>query len=184
MTVRSQPRDRLVDAATRLFYREGLHTVGVDRLVAEASITRATFYRHFPSKDDLVVAYLDRVDGDLREAVTAATAGVAPPNAVEALVGLIGRTVCSSGFRGCHFINAAAEYPDPAHSVRQAVERHRLWFRATVTQLARAAGHPDPDYAGQALSILHDGALVGGELDDPRTISSTLERLVREMFSQ
>ncbi len=182
--MKSPARERLVDTATRLFYREGLHTVGVDRLVAEASITRATFYRHFPSKDDLVVAYLDRVDCDLREAVTAAATGAAPAEAVEALVGLIGRTVCSANFRGCHFINASAEYPDPAHSVRQAVERHRRWFRTTVTELARAAGHPDPDYAGQALSILHDGALVCGELDDPQTISSALERLVREMFSR
>ncbi len=184
MTTTTVPaRDRLLSTATRLFYGDGLHTVGVDRLVTEAGVTRATFYRYFPSKDDLVVAYLNRVDADLRSAVAAATAGAGPAEAVESLVGLIGRTICAPGFRGCHFINAAAEYPDPAHVVRQSVQQHRAWFRATVTEFAVAAGHPDPGYAASVLVLAHDGALAGAELDDPVQVRATLDRLVRALFA-
>jgi AcrR family transcriptional regulator len=183
MTTAVPARDRLLSAATRLFYGDGLHTVGVDRLVTEAGVTRATFYRHFPSKDDLVVAYLNRVDADLRSAVAAATSGADPAEALESLVSLIGQTVCTPGFRGCHFINAAAEYPDPAHIVRRSVHQHRSWFRATVTELAAAAGHPDPDYAASVLVLVHDGALAGAQLDEPGPVRATLERLVRGLFA-
>jgi AcrR family transcriptional regulator len=176
------PRSRLLKTATRLFYSEGIHMVPVDKLVTEAKVTRATFYRHFPAKEDLVVAYLRAKDAELRVAVEAAAGSAAKAEAVLAVLDLIGDSTCSPGFRGCHFINAAAEYPDPSDPVRLVVAEHRNWLSDTLTQLAIQAGHADPAYAASALVLLHDGALSGGELDDPQAVRATLRRVVRDLF--
>jgi AcrR family transcriptional regulator len=176
------PRERLLATARRLFYSEGIHSVPVDRLVTEAGVTRATFYRHFPAKEDLVEAYLRATDADLRTAVADALDQPSPHEAAAALFELIGRTTCAAGFRGCHFINASAEYPDPADPVRLAVADHRAWFQETVTRLAGQAGHPDPDYAGRVLVLLHDGALSAAELDDPRQVRETVIRAGHDLL--
>lgn len=176
------PRERLLETARRLFYAEGIHTVPVDRLVTEANVTRATFYRHFPAKEDLVEAYLRATDADLRTAVANALDRGTPQAAAAALLELIGQVTCSAGFRGCHFINASAEYPDAADPVRVAVADHRAWFQETVTALAERAGHPDPDYAGRVLVLLHDGALSAAELDEPEQVRKTVIRAGRELL--
>ena len=178
------PRERLLATARRLFYAEGIHAVGVDRLVTEANVTRATFYRHFPTKEALVEAYLRATDADLRTAVDAVLAERDPQRALEALVELIGQTTIAPGFRGCHFINAAAEYPDAAHPVRIAIDDHRSWFSQTVTELARQLGHPDPVQAGQMLVLLHDGALAAGQLDDPEAVSQAVRAAAVQLLAQ
>jgi AcrR family transcriptional regulator len=178
----SSPRDRLLETARKLFYAEGIHTVPVDRLISEAGVTRATFYRHFPAKEDLVEAYLRATDADLRSAVADAVDKPSPQQSAAALLDLIGQVTCSAGFRGCHFINASAEYPDAGHPVRGAVAEHRAWFQETVTRLAAQAGHPDPDYAGRVLVLLHDGALSAAELDDPLQVRETVVRAGKELL--
>ena len=176
------PKDRLLDTARRLFYTEGIHTVPVDRLVTEANVTRATFYRHFPAKENLVQAYLRATDEDLRAAVAEALDQGSAQESAAALLELIGQVTCSAGFRGCHFINASAEYPDPEDPIRVAVADHRAWFQDTVTRLAERAGHPDPEYAGRVLVLLHDGALSAAELDDPQQVRETVIRAGRELL--
>lgn len=177
-----KPRERLLSTARDLFYREGIHTVPVDRLVTAAGVTRATFYRHFPSKEHLVEAYLRATDSDLRAAVEAAVAGDDPHASMDALLDLIGHTTNTPGFRGCHFINAAAEYPDESDPVRVAIDDHRAWFQEVVTKLAANVGHPDPAYAGHVLVLLHDGALAGAQLDDPAQVRTTVIRAARELL--
>ncbi|WP_027006777.1 TetR/AcrR family transcriptional regulator [Conexibacter woesei] len=177
-----KPRERLLSTARELFYGEGIHTVPVDRLVTEAGVTRATFYRHFPTKEHLVEAYLRATDADLRAAVDAAVAGSDPQASLAALLDLIGHTTNTPGFRGCHFINAAAEYPDPEDPVRVAIDDHRTWFQEVVTELAANVGHPDPVYAGHVLVLLHDGALAGAQLDDPRIVRTTVIRAARDLL--
>jgi AcrR family transcriptional regulator len=181
-TTKTSPRERLLATARRLFYAEGIHSVGVDRLVSEANVTRATFYRHFPAKDNLVEAYLRATDADLREAVGAAIAGGDPEQSLSALLDLIGHTTAVEGFRGCHFINAAAEFPDGSDPIRIAIDDHRAWFQQVVTQLAANIGHPDPDYAGRVLVLLHDGALSAAQLDDAEAVGSTVKRAAREVL--
>lgn len=166
MASRSEPRERLLATAAEVFYADGVHAVGVDRLVAAAGVTKATFYRHFPTKEELVVAYLELRDQRIREQFAGATAEFAKPQEMLAeLVAGLGAEMCGAGFRGCPFINAAAEYPDAESPVRQVVTRHRTWFRATLTELLAAAGHPDPDAGAATLVLLRDGAMVGGYLD-------------------
>jgi AcrR family transcriptional regulator len=176
------PRDRLLDSASRLFYSEGIHSVGVDRLVRDADVTLATFYRHFPTKEALVEAYLHATDQRLRGNVENALKDRDPRQALEALLDLIGQRTNAAGFRGCQFINAAAEYPDTAHPVHVAVRDHRAWFRKVATEVAREIGHPDPEEAGEFLVLLHDGALVAAELDDPKTVRTAVKNAALQLL--
>jgi AcrR family transcriptional regulator len=170
----SEARARLLTSASRLFYAEGLHSVGIDRVIADAGVTRATLYRHFPSKDDLLVAYLAGADQAIRAQVEAArAAGGAPDGVVRAVAATIADGIRSPGFRGCAFLNAAAEYPDPAHPVHRAVLAHRQWFLATVTELLAATGETDPGPAARHFVLLRDGAMAAGCLTDPAPICET-----------
>ncbi|MEU5263256.1 TetR/AcrR family transcriptional regulator [Amycolatopsis sp. NPDC021455] len=181
-TVDAHPKDRLLATASRLFYAEGIHAVGVERLVSEASVTRATFYRHYPTKDDLVAAYLAGTSRQIRAAVEAARAGKPPREALADTMAVVGDATRGADFRGCQFLNAAAEYPDPGHPVRAVIDDHREWFFAVLREQAAALGHPEPDHAARVLVLLRDGALHGGELDDPEKVRATLRRAVEDLF--
>ncbi|WP_414938674.1 TetR/AcrR family transcriptional regulator [Amycolatopsis sp. cmx-11-51] len=175
------PKIRLLETASRLFYAEGIHAVGVERLVSEAAVTRATFYRHYPTKDDLVAAYLNITSERIRAGVGAATYGKSAREALLAALGIIGDRTLDDDFRGCQFLNAAAEYPDPEHRVRQVIDDHRDWFFGLLRDLASDAGHADPEHAARTLVLLRDGALHGGNLDDAQTVRSTLRRAVTDV---
>jgi AcrR family transcriptional regulator len=173
------PRERLLRTASRLFYTDGIRAVGMDRLVREAAVTRATCYRHFATKDDLVLAYLGAVDKAIRAAVNDIVATQSPARAVRSIFDFFGDYACSNGFRGCNFLNAAAEYPDRRSPVRQLIAMHRAWLRETLLSLLVAAGHPRPDQTVGGLVLLRDGAMSGGELDDPAAVRLALHRSVR-----
>ena len=168
----SEPRERLLRTASELFYRDGIHSVGVDRVVDTAGVTRATFYRHFPGKEDLVLAYLHSED----EALRTAFAGIGDldgESALEAVILGIADDVTRNHTRGCPFINASAEYPDAASPVRQTVAAHRDWFRATLAATLESAGRDHVARRAGALVLLRDAALVGGYLDGPDAIRET-----------
>ncbi|MFD6421937.1 TetR/AcrR family transcriptional regulator [Streptomyces sp. NPDC060198] len=179
----SEARSRLLDTATRIFYAEGIHSVGVDRIVSEAQVTRATLYRHFTGKEDLVLAYLDRTDRELRAHADAAQAAEqAPADRIRAVCRTIAAGIESPGFRGCAFLNAAAEYPDADHPVHRAVLSHRQWFLDTVTGLLAETGDPAAAPAGRHLVMLRDGAMVSGCLSDPAAVSETFLRGVEGLL--
>lgn len=173
----SEARSRLLATATRLFYAEGLHSVGIDRIVAEGKVTRATLYRHFPSKDDLVVAYLQGVAHMEREGADKALASDLPAaDTLRAIAKAIAESIQAPHFRGCAFLNAVAEYPNPEHPVHQAVLAHREWFLRTVTDLLAQVGETPPEPAGRHFVMLRDGAMVSGCLTDPAEVSDTFLR--------
>ncbi|WP_436785810.1 TetR/AcrR family transcriptional regulator [Yinghuangia sp. YIM S10712] len=181
----SPARRRVLDTATTLFYAEGVHAVGIDRIIAEAGVAKATFYHHFPAKDDLVHAYLAEQYAIQRQAVEelrATSADLSPRDLlVRIFTGMVdigGR----QGFRGCAFINAAAEFPDAAHPVRDAVAQHRTWFRALLTDLLAAAGDPRPRQTAGILMLFRDGLAVGCYLDDPADIRTTVEDALRRVL--
>ncbi|WP_328561025.1 TetR/AcrR family transcriptional regulator [Streptomyces coelicoflavus] len=172
----SEARARLLGTATKIFYTEGIHSVGIDRITAEAQVTRATLYRHFSGKEDLILAYLDQADRGIRAQVAAAVSST--PSAagqVRAVARSIVDGIRSPGFRGCAFLNAVAEYPDPDHPVHRAVLAHRQWFLDTVTELLARVGEDRApvDAAGRHLVMLRDGAMAAGCLFDPELISAT-----------
>ena len=180
----SPARDRLLGTATGLFYAEGIHAVGVDRIIAEAQVTRATLYRHFPSKDDLIVAYLNQADEAIRSGVaTARDNNAGSDDRIRAVAESITGDIQRPGFRGCAFLNAAAEYPDPDHPVHQAVRKHREWFLAMMTELFTATGKSDPGPAAQHFVMLRDGAMAAGCLSDPEPICETFRRGVEGLLS-
>ncbi|MGW7264493.1 TetR/AcrR family transcriptional regulator [Streptomyces sp. NPDC054842] len=173
----SAARERLLKTAGQLFYAEGIHTVGVDRLVAAAQVTNATFYRHFPSKEDLAVAYIESVDQVIRAQVGSLMA--ANLSAVEILQGIgasLVEQIRSPGYRGCAFLNAAAEFPAPDHPVHRAVVRHRDWYLETITELFARASEAPPEHAGRHYVMLRDGAMSAGYLGDPVQAGETLVR--------
>ncbi|MEU9868951.1 MULTISPECIES: TetR/AcrR family transcriptional regulator [Actinomadura] len=178
---RSAAWSRVFDTATRLFYAEGVHAVGVDRIIAEAGVAKATFYHHFPSKDDLVRAYV--TEQSLRQRGIADVPASATPR--EALLTAFER-MCTFGsepsYRGCPFINVAAEYPDPAHPVRRAVDEHREWCRGLFRDLLAADGHPDPERTAHTLMLLRDGLAVGFDLDDPATVRTAVHEAVTRIL--
>lgn len=177
MVKTSEARARLLGTATRLFYMEGLHSVGVDRIVAEAKVTRATLYRHFTGKDELVVAYLREADQAIRDRVGEAVGSGRPAVEVLRLIaGGIAQDIGSPGFRGCAFLNAVAEYPDPEHPVHQAVLAHREWFLLTVTDLLSQVGQPPAEFEGRHFVMLRDGAMAAGCLSDPAAVGETFLR--------
>ena len=164
-TGESEPRERLLRTASDLFYREGITSVGVDRLVSAADVTRATFYRHFPGKEALVEAYLQSEDAYIRGMFAGVADVEDPRQKLELLIGGLAADIQSRHTRGCPFINASAEYPDASSPVRQTVAEHRAWFRATLEQLLSDAGVPDPQERAGELVLLRDAAMVGGYLD-------------------
>ena len=179
----SAARERLLGTAARIFYAEGINTVGVDRIVREADVTLATFYRHFPGKKDLVLAYLQRVHDDYDTLAAAAQEGAKDPG--DALR-LIGRNITAQlfepGFRGCAFINAASEFEDPDGPVMRAVLAHRAWFHDLVRDTFASAGHPRPDLAASRYVMLRDGATTAGHLGDPSQARDAFDRSVADLL--
>lgn len=171
-------RERLLEAATELFYAHGLRAVSVDKVIDGAATTKVTFYRHFKSKDDLIVAYLERRAALEREGIDAAIArGEGDADATLGLIAeQVGIMACAPGFRGCPFINAAAEYPDPDSPVRRTVDAHRRWCRGAFERLAAPLGHREAGDIADDLMLLRDGAMVAGYLDEPAAVADSFLR--------
>ena len=173
----SAARERLLDTAARIFYAEGINTVGVARIVEEAGVTLATFYRHFPSKQHLILAYLQRVHDDFDTRAAAAREAAEDPGDMLKLIGHnITAQLLEPGFRGCAFINAASEFEDPDGPIMRAVLAHRAWFYALVRDAFASADHPHPDLAAGHYVMLRDGATTAGHLGDPTQARDTFDR--------
>jgi AcrR family transcriptional regulator len=182
---KTSTRERIIEAATELFYAQGLRAVSADKIIERVGITKVTFYRHFRTKDDLIVAYLERQAARERAdvAATLAKAGGDPDAALSLFAENVGAASCTPGFRGCPFINAAAEYPDPDHPVRQTVAAHRSWFKAVLEKMISPLGLAEPESTADQLVLLRDGAMVSGYLGDPATVSRSLHRAAQAVIS-
>jgi AcrR family transcriptional regulator len=179
----SPARARLIDTATRLFYAEGIHAVGVDRVIAEAEVTRATLYKQFGGKENLVLAYLHNEDENLRAMFADAGAAVADlEGLLDAVIEGIAADIRLRHTRGCPFINAAAEYPDADGAVRRLIDEHREWFRGTLQAVAETAGLEHPAEVAASLVLLRDAALVGGYLDGEERVAPAFERTARAVI--
>ena len=165
-------RDRILETAFGLFYARGIRAVGVDLIIAESGVAKATFYKHYPSKDELVLAYLDKVDeiwsGQLRAAADAA--GPEPADRLVGLFDALGTACRREGYRGCAFINAAAEAM-PGTPIHERTVAHKQAVLSWVRDLAAQAGAADPAALARALTLLLDGGLADGALAaDPETV--------------
>lgn len=172
-------RDRVLDAATELFYTHGIRATSADKIIERAGVTKVTFYRHFRTKDALVVTYLEQQAARERRAIDELLASVSDEaEALRRFAAALGAESCRPGFRGCAFINAAAEYADPDGPVRQVVAEHRAWYRALFAGLLGRLGVTDTESAADEVMMLRDGAMVSGYLDEPARVGAAVERAI------
>ncbi len=160
-------RERLLAAAGDLFYAEGVHTVGIDRVIEHAGVAKASLYNTFGSKDELVRAYLEGRHAETAGRITRALGRYHTPR--DRLLGVFeaqGELFAEPGFRGCAFASASAESPNDL--VEQATADYRGWVRGLLTDLAAEAGAPDPGGLARQLHLIYDGASLSARMDhDP-----------------
>jgi len=158
-------RERLLAAANELFYAEGVHTVGIDRVIEQAGVAKATLYSAFGSKDELIRAYLERRYEGWNERVTAYLARFdAPRDRLLGVFDWLGEAFLHPAFRGCAFINASAE-DRPGGPADEPSRVYREAVRSLFTELAQAAGALDPDHLARQLALLYDGATIAAGMD-------------------
>jgi AcrR family transcriptional regulator len=159
-------RERLLGAANELFYEEGVHTVGVDRVIERAGVAKATLYTLFGNKDGLVRAYLVARDEAIRERITREL-GARYRTPRQRLLGVFdvqGLTFSDPGFRGCAFARASAEATEGT-SVEEVAEAHRAWLRSLFLDLATESGARKPEQLAPQLMLLYDGAAISAWMD-------------------
>lgn len=166
---RLSARERLLAAADELFYEEGVHIVGIDRVIERAGVAKATLYSAFGSKDELIRAYLQRRHERRQERITKGLARYDNPR--DRLLGVfdvLAELAADTGFRGCAFHNASAESASGG-AVEEVSDATRAWTRALFVDLARDAGATDPAGLAAQLVLLYDGATTGARMDrNPR----------------
>lgn len=162
MAKKESAKDRILQVAEDLFYREGIRAVGIDRIIAESGVAKASFYRSFATKDDLIAEYVEqkhvRSMGRIEEAKSRH-----PGDPIAQLIYLFRETaerMRQSGFRGCPYINTLVEFPDPTHPAHLRVIESRREVWGLVREIAREAGARDPAALAEQLQMLYSGAMV------------------------
>ncbi|VWC40786.1 TetR family transcriptional regulator [Burkholderia aenigmatica] len=158
-------RERILQTASELFYREGTRAVGVDLIVAQAGVAKTSLYRHFATKDDLIEAFLLREDADFWAHWDAVAAQYrrTPREELDAQLQWLGERIARPGYRGCPQINIAAEYADGNHPARKVAVAHKQELRRRLTELAGAIGVGEPETFALRLATVIDGALSSGQ---------------------
>ncbi|MEO8242086.1 MAG: TetR/AcrR family transcriptional regulator [bacterium] len=169
-------RDRILSVAGRLFYQHGYRAIGVDRVIAEAAVAKATFYRHFPSKDDLIVAWI--AEAEAQSAFTAA--GPEPLTAYAmAMIDVAGRPTCL----GCTYQVSAAEFSDPAHPAHRAALGVKDRVIAALQDHARQQGVADPEAVAGMVFLLLEGVWAAKRMFGPDAPLAGAGEAVRRLIS-
>ena len=158
----SAKRDHLLATAWRLFYRDGYRAVGIDTLLAEAEVAKMTLYNHFASKEELIVAVLTQRSAALLHGVDAAVAaaGRTPQKQLAAVFEGLKQWFLADDFKGCAFIRALSEYPEPDHPIHQTAWAHKRQMNARLLTIVQNAGARTPAALADTFSLLIDGAIV------------------------
>jgi len=167
-------RDRLLAAANELFYAEGIHTVGVDRIIEHAGVSRASFYNNFDSKEQLIHTYLmGRHEGTVSRLNDAIAEHDDPRQRILAIFDAQAALFRQPDFNGCAFVAACTEAASGG-TIESDATAFRTWVRTLLTDLARQAGATDPDLLGRQLHLLYDGAALSARMDhDPGIATSS-----------
>ncbi|PQV45405.1 TetR/AcrR family transcriptional regulator [Paraburkholderia sp. BL21I4N1] len=168
-TAGPQAQQHLLRAADELFYREGVRTVGVDAVVERAGVNKMSLYRQFSSKDDLVMAYLDRRDEQFFGYVEKSFAKHPgePARQLQQYFDDLAVRASSDDYRGCPFVNISVEFPDVAHQARQFVYDNKARLMARLTGLATEAGADDPVALANALGLMIEGVYAASQTYGP-----------------
>ena len=181
-THKQSPRERLLDAASELFYAEGVQSVGIDRVIAQAGVAKASLYSAFGSKEGLVSAYLERRHEELIARLRDAAAGVKDP--VERLLAVFDSQAAQfprPDYRGCAFMAASAEAPADSE-ITDATAKYRAEVRDLFVELAAAAGIADPEQLADQLRLIYDGGSIAANLDHNPGIASSARAAARALI--
>jgi AcrR family transcriptional regulator len=166
----SAARERILETAQRLFYRDGYRAVGVDTIVADSGVAKMTLYRHFPSKDDLIAAYLERTNEQLLAWMEGLiTAHEDPRLALEAVFEGVAKLASSPECMGCAFVAAAGEFPEPDHAGHRVATAHKRAVVDRLRELAEQAKARDPNALAEELLLIMDGAWSAARVFGPRS---------------
>jgi AcrR family transcriptional regulator len=169
---RVSARERLLRAADALFYEEGVHSVGVDRVIERAGVAKASLYNTFGSKDELIRAYLTaRLDARKERVRRGIAVYDTPRERILGVFDTLGEVFADPAYRGCAFQNASAEIGAPG--VRAVCDESRVWVRGLFTELATEAGATDPTGLAERLVLLYDGASTGAKMDRSAASAAT-----------
>ncbi len=158
---RADKREHLIKVATKIFNQYGYHAAGVDKVIDEAGVAKTTLYRHFETKEDLIVAVLQKVDEEYRERMRLSVEEKTenPEQRILATFDFIHTWFVNKSFYGCPFTSAAAEYSDKKSPVFQEAKLHKKLMIAYFEELARSAKIDDPGLFAEQINILHEGAI-------------------------
>jgi AcrR family transcriptional regulator len=178
---KTNTEQKILDAAADLFHRDGLRGVGMDRVIAESGVAKSTLYAHFPTKDDLVTAYLRRTDDSWMQQLRAAArrAGDRPADQLVGLFDALQASFDRHGFFGCPFISAAVEAAAGSQAAAATVahtERRQEW----LTEVSQATGADDPVALAQHIGLLIDGALASGRLLQDKAVIDAARTAARQ----
>jgi AcrR family transcriptional regulator len=176
-----RPRERILQAASDLFYRHGIRAVGVEAIAEAAGTNKMTLYRHFPSKDELVAEYLRGVARQVTAAwdrLEAAHSGN-PRGELDGWIVAMGEHLASREQRGCAFCNAAIELPEKDHPARRVIEEFKTAQRRRLIQLCAAAGIAEPESMADELFLLLEGARVSVQSMGPQDIAARFVRMAQ-----
>jgi AcrR family transcriptional regulator len=178
-------RDKVFEVAADLFYRKGIRAVGVEAIVQAAGVAKISLYRSFPSKDDLVVAYLESRNAAFWRLWDKAFDKYEddPRAQVQAIMAYLARRTTQSGYRGCPFINFCAEFPEPTHPGRKVAEANKREMRRRFVGIAEALGARKPKQLADGFLLLVEGAYaisqtLGGPKGPGSTIASAADALI------
>jgi AcrR family transcriptional regulator len=162
---RVSARERILGVASELFYRQGVRAVGIDTIIATAGVAKMSLYRAFPSKDDLVAAYLERRNEEFWERWdrTVAAHPDDPRAQLEGLLDAITRRTLSDAYRGCPFLNTATEFPGSNLPADRVIREHKRVVNERLKAMAAAAGASDPQTLADQLQLVIDGAYTAGQ---------------------
>ena len=178
-------RNRIFDTASRLFYERGVRAVGVDLVVLEAAVAKTSLYRYFPTKDDLIVAFLEREDLEFWAQWDSAAERFAgdPAGELDAHMRWIGERLARSNYRGCPQINVAAEFAEQDHPARQVAQRHMQALRSRLQDIAKRLNVPRPKQLGAQLAVLVNGAFVSSGLLSPEEATGVLRGALKALLA-
>jgi len=181
----SDVRQRILDTASRLFYERGVRAVGVDLVVDESGVAKTSLYRHFRTKDDLIVAFLEREDAEFwaQWDEVAARHADDPAAELEAHMRWIGKRLARANYRGCPQINVAAEFAEADHPSRGVSRAHMQALRKRLADLARRFGAARPGELAAQLGVLVNGAFVSASMLSPDEATRVLLGSARALLS-
>ncbi|MEY8838265.1 TetR/AcrR family transcriptional regulator [Cribrihabitans sp. XS_ASV171] len=164
--MRASKRDELVRKALEVYYRDGFHATGMDRLVAETGVSKTSMYKHFRTKEDLILAVLRLRDENFRNWLYRRMEELetTPEGQLLASFDALGEWFSQEGFRGCMFVKAGAEFQEKGHPIHAQASEHKRLLAEHYTALAEAAGARQPELLARQLLILKEGAIAGAVL--------------------